>query len=126
MSVTPELAAVLNKFGREPGYSTCECETCHRTRVVEKKITAGQALHTIMGQSLADGMIDDMGPDWTIVAALCDPRGDGTPARAALVAMVDAGVSFKRRKRCECGATCQDIGGGRCRYERDLPNQRQK
>lgn len=49
-----------------------------------------------------------------------------SPARAALVAMVDAGVSFKRRKRCECGATCQDIGGGRCRYERDLPNQRQK
>jgi hypothetical protein len=49
-----------------------------------------------MGQSLADDVIADMGPAWAIVAALADPRGDGTSARQALVEIVEAGVEFER------------------------------
>ena len=43
-------------------------------------------------------MIDDHGPQWAITAALRDPRGNGTPARAVLVALADAGVTFAPRK----------------------------
>lgn len=97
MAVSDELASILKEYGRDPAYCRCKCVTCNRTRHVEKKITAAQALHTIMGQSLADAIIDDMGPSWAIVAALADPRGDGTVARKALVAISQAGIQFERR-----------------------------
>lgn len=99
MAVSEALAKILTEYGRDPAFCTCDCPRCYQTRHVEKKVTAAQALHTIMGATLADSIIDDMGPHWAIVAALCDPRGDGTKARAALVAISEAGVEFERRKK---------------------------
>ncbi len=99
MAVVDELSVILTKYGRNPAYCQCDCAQCHQTRHIEKRITTAQALHTIMGQSLADAIIDDMGPHWAIVAALADPRGDGTVARRALVAMSEAGIEFERRQK---------------------------
>lgn len=87
-----ELVAILERHGRKVDFCTCRCIKC----AGRTKITALQALHSIMGQSLADDVIADMGPAWAIVAALADPRGDGTSARQALVEIVEAGVEFER------------------------------
>ena len=89
-----ELNEILERHGRKADFCTCRCAKC----VGRSKITTLQALHSIMGQSLADSIIADMGPAWAIVAALADPRGDGTAARQALVEMSEAGIEFDRPK----------------------------
>jgi hypothetical protein len=60
MVMTPELNTILTTLGRDPAYCQCECGACHQSRRVEKRATTLQALHTIMGQRLADSIIDDM------------------------------------------------------------------
>ena len=88
------LIEILERHGRKADFCTCRCAKC----AGRTKITALQALHSIMGQSLADSVIADMGPSWAIVAALADPRGDGTAARQALVEIAEAGIEFERPK----------------------------
>lgn len=91
--VSDALNEILQRHGRKNDYCTCRCAKCQgRT-----KITTLQALHSIMGADLADAIIADQGPAWAIVAALADPRGQGTSARQALVEMGESGVQFERR-----------------------------
>lgn len=88
------LIEILERHGRKSDFCTCRCAKC----IGRTKITTLQALHSIMGQSLADSIIADMGPAWAIVAALADPRGDGTAARQALVEIGEARIEFERPK----------------------------
>jgi hypothetical protein len=49
-------------------------------------------------------------------------HGDLRKARSVLRQALSGSLSplpdpKEESTRCECGATCQDIGGGRCRYE---------
>ena len=93
--VSDELATILKRHGRKHDFCTCRCSSCQgRTQ-----ITTRQALHSIMEADLADAIIADQGPAWAIVAALADPRGDGTSARQALVEISRAGISFERPQR---------------------------
>lgn len=84
-----ELHEILNKHGRKPGFCTCECATCHGSRKVDRKITARQALHTVLGADAADNILRDMGWHWAVVAVLAvGPRG---PAADCIKELSDSG-----------------------------------
>lgn len=86
---TAELHAILNKHGRKPGFSTCDCQSCHQSRRVEKRITTRQALHSALGAGMAESMMADMGWRWTVVAVLA--IANRTPASECIKELSDAG-----------------------------------
>lgn len=90
---TAELHAILNKHGRKPGFATCECASCHGSRVVDRKITARQALHSAMGADYADAMLRDMGWHWTVVAMMASVS-ERTPATDCIKELADAGFEL--------------------------------
>lgn len=87
---TKELHEILNKYGRKPGFATCECSLCHQSRKVEKRITARQALHSAMGADFAESMLRDMGWNWTVVAMMAAAK-ERTPATDCIRELNDAG-----------------------------------
>ncbi|MEO1206416.1 MAG: hypothetical protein AAFV45_08785 [Pseudomonadota bacterium] len=88
-----ELHAILNEYGRQPGFATCKCASCHQSRVVEKRITTRQALHSAMGQAYADRMLREMGWHWTVVAMIAGAH-ERTPATDCIKALADAGFEL--------------------------------
>lgn len=89
---TPELYAILKKHGRKAGFCTCDCPSCNQSRHVEKRITTKQALHTALGQKMADNMIADMGWHWTVVAVLAS--AERTPASECIKELSEAGFEM--------------------------------
>lgn len=87
---TAELHAILNKYGRQPGFATCACALCHQSRKVEKRITARQALHSAMGAAFAESVLRDMGWSWAVVAMMASAR-ERTPATDCIKELSDAG-----------------------------------
>ncbi len=86
--MSPELYEILEDYGREPTFAVCQCALC-ATRTTA---TVRQALHSVLGQRMADSIIEDMGPHWAITAALCVPDGPRA-AVAALRALTRAGIT---------------------------------
>lgn len=90
---TAELHAILNKHGRKPGFATCACDLCHQSRVVERRITARQALHSAMGAGFAEAVLKDQGWHWAVVAMLAVAT-EKTPATECIKELADAGFEL--------------------------------
>jgi hypothetical protein len=90
---TAEFHAILNKHGRKPGFATCDCGICHKSRIVERRITARQALHSSMGADFAEAVLRDQGWHWAVVAmmAVAEKR---TPATDCIKELADAGFEL--------------------------------